>query len=188
MTGALELQAWIKSIPQAIAHRRAAVQAFAQGALDYLLKPVEQARLAHVEQAQQEMSRELAQAAEIQNSSLPKQLPEVEGLDIAGHNLPCRGVGGSTIHNTNLCKRTPPEILAERGRGGAQHFAHGIGHGHGGFACADQENPTEFAQIVGVIGHQNLIAYAHNEFVHGFRRIDGSQRGLLKLMRCRAQI
>src|SRR5205085_1279160 len=22
-----------------------------------------------------------------------------------------RGVGGSTIHNTNLCKRTPPEIL-----------------------------------------------------------------------------
>jgi phosphoserine phosphatase RsbU/P len=55
---------------------------------------LEQARLAHVEQAQQEMSRELAQAAEIQNSSLPKQLPEVEGLDIAGHNLPCRGVGG----------------------------------------------------------------------------------------------
>ena len=55
---------------------------------------LEQARLAHVEQAQQEMTRELAQAGEIQSSLLPKQLPEVEGLDIAGHNVPCRGVGG----------------------------------------------------------------------------------------------
>ena len=27
-----------------------------------------------------------------------------------------RGVGGSTIHNTNLCKRTPPEILNQWAR------------------------------------------------------------------------
>ncbi|HZU83309.1 MAG TPA: GMC family oxidoreductase [Polyangiaceae bacterium] len=32
--------------------------------------------------------------------------------DMAIRVLQGRGVGGSTIHNTNLCKRTPPEILA----------------------------------------------------------------------------
>ena len=32
--------------------------------------------------------------------------------DFAIRVLMGRGVGGSTIHNTNLCKRTPPEILA----------------------------------------------------------------------------
>ena len=31
--------------------------------------------------------------------------------DFAVRVLMGRGVGGSTIHNTNLCKRTPPEIL-----------------------------------------------------------------------------
>jgi len=31
--------------------------------------------------------------------------------DLAIRVLGGRGVGGSTIHNTNLCKRTPPEIL-----------------------------------------------------------------------------
>lgn len=55
---------------------------------------LEQARLAQVEQSQQEMERELAQAGEIQASLLPKQLPDVEGLDVSGHNVPCRGVGG----------------------------------------------------------------------------------------------
>ena len=31
--------------------------------------------------------------------------------DLAIRVLQGRGVGGSTIHNTNLCKRTPDEIL-----------------------------------------------------------------------------
>ena len=31
--------------------------------------------------------------------------------DLAIRILQGRGVGGSTIHNTNLCKRTPDEIL-----------------------------------------------------------------------------
>jgi choline dehydrogenase-like flavoprotein len=31
--------------------------------------------------------------------------------DLAIRVLQGRGVGGSTVHNTNLCKRTPPEIL-----------------------------------------------------------------------------
>src|SRR5262245_53701761 len=33
--------------------------------------------------------------------------------DLAIHVLQGRGVGGSTIHNTNLCKRTPDPILDE---------------------------------------------------------------------------
>jgi serine phosphatase RsbU (regulator of sigma subunit) len=55
---------------------------------------IEQARLIEVEQAERELSRELAQAGEIQRSLLPKQLPRIEGMDIAGSNIPCRGVGG----------------------------------------------------------------------------------------------
>ncbi len=70
----------------------------------------------------------------------------------------------------------------------AQHFAHGVGHRHGGLACAHQPDPIELAQSVGSIGHQDLIADARNEFVHGFSRIDGRQCGLLKLTRYRAQI
>ena len=70
----------------------------------------------------------------------------------------------------------------------AQHFAHGVGHGHGGLARADQEHPIELAQRVGSIGHQELIADARDEFVHGFSRIDGGQCGLLKLLRHGAQI
>ncbi|MCW5982519.1 MAG: SpoIIE family protein phosphatase [Bryobacteraceae bacterium] len=55
---------------------------------------IEQARLVEVEQAERELSRELAQAGEIQASLLPKQIPHVEGMDISGSNIPCRGVGG----------------------------------------------------------------------------------------------
>ncbi len=33
--------------------------------------------------------------------------------DLAIRILQGRGVGGSTVHNTNLCKRTPPEILEQ---------------------------------------------------------------------------
>jgi sigma-B regulation protein RsbU (phosphoserine phosphatase) len=47
-----------------------------------------------VEQAERLMSRELEQAFDIQRRLLPEQAPEVPGLDLAGYNVPCRGVGG----------------------------------------------------------------------------------------------
>jgi phosphoserine phosphatase RsbU/P len=55
---------------------------------------IEQSRFAEVEQARQLMARDLEQAAEIQQGFLPAVAPSVRGLDVAGHNAPCRTVGG----------------------------------------------------------------------------------------------
>jgi serine phosphatase RsbU (regulator of sigma subunit) len=55
---------------------------------------IEHARLAEVEQAERLMAKEIEQAAEIQRNLLPASAPEVPGLDIAGHSVPCRAVGG----------------------------------------------------------------------------------------------
>jgi serine phosphatase RsbU (regulator of sigma subunit) len=55
---------------------------------------IEQARYAEAEQARQLLARDLEQAAEIQKGILPAKAPDVAGLDVAGHNAPCRTVGG----------------------------------------------------------------------------------------------
>jgi len=55
---------------------------------------IEHTRYAEVEQARQLMARDLEQAAEIQQRFLPAFAPPVRGLDVAGHNAPCRTVGG----------------------------------------------------------------------------------------------
>jgi serine phosphatase RsbU (regulator of sigma subunit)/pSer/pThr/pTyr-binding forkhead associated (FHA) protein len=55
---------------------------------------IEHARLAQVEEAEKFLQRELEQAAEIQRRHLPAAPPSVPGLDLAGHNTPCRTVGG----------------------------------------------------------------------------------------------
>ncbi len=55
---------------------------------------IEHARLAEVEQAEQMMAKELQQAYDIQRGLLPEKAPIVPGLDLAGYNAPCRGVGG----------------------------------------------------------------------------------------------
>lgn len=55
---------------------------------------IEHTRLAEMEQARQLMARDLEQAAEIQQGFLPGVAPPVRGLDLAGHNAPCRTVGG----------------------------------------------------------------------------------------------
>ena len=55
---------------------------------------IENQRLALVEHQKQLISRDLEQAAEIQRRLLPHQAPAVPGYELAGHNLPCRTVGG----------------------------------------------------------------------------------------------
>ncbi len=55
---------------------------------------IEHERLAEIEHQERLMARELEQAAEIQKRFLPAKAPEVTGLDLAGHNAPCRTVGG----------------------------------------------------------------------------------------------
>jgi serine phosphatase RsbU (regulator of sigma subunit) len=55
---------------------------------------IEHARLAEVEQAERLMAKDLEQASAIQRGLLPEKAPVVAGFDIAGYNIPCRGVGG----------------------------------------------------------------------------------------------
>jgi sigma-B regulation protein RsbU (phosphoserine phosphatase) len=55
---------------------------------------IEHTRLDEVDRARQLMARDLEQAAEIQQRFLPTVAPSVRGLDVAGHNAPCRTVGG----------------------------------------------------------------------------------------------
>jgi sigma-B regulation protein RsbU (phosphoserine phosphatase) len=55
---------------------------------------IEHTRFAEVEQARQLLARDLEQAAEIQQRFLPAVAPLIRGLDVAGHNAPCRTVGG----------------------------------------------------------------------------------------------
>jgi serine phosphatase RsbU (regulator of sigma subunit) len=55
---------------------------------------IEHARLAEVEAAGKRLEYDMAQAAEIQRQHLPACAPTVAGLDLAGHNVACRTVGG----------------------------------------------------------------------------------------------
>ena len=55
---------------------------------------IERQRLEAAERSQQIMERELQQAAEIQQQFLPASPPRIEGLELAGYNCPCYGVGG----------------------------------------------------------------------------------------------
>src|SRR6185503_18123246 len=55
---------------------------------------IENVRLAEVEEAERNMQRDLSQAADIQQRTLPESPPYVEGADLAGYNAACRTVGG----------------------------------------------------------------------------------------------
>ncbi len=55
---------------------------------------IEHARLAEIEQSEKLMELELTQAGEIQAALLPTESPVFPGYDFAGHNLPCRTIGG----------------------------------------------------------------------------------------------
>jgi sigma-B regulation protein RsbU (phosphoserine phosphatase) len=59
---------------------------------------IEQSRFAERDRARKVMENELAQAADIQRRYLPTEAPAVAGLDLAGHNAPCRTVGGDYYH------------------------------------------------------------------------------------------
>jgi sigma-B regulation protein RsbU (phosphoserine phosphatase) len=55
---------------------------------------IENERLTEIEHQERLMARDLEQAAEIQQRHLPGAAPTLPGLDLAGHNAPCRTVGG----------------------------------------------------------------------------------------------
>lgn len=55
---------------------------------------IEHARLAEIEQAERILARDMEQAAEIQRSLLPAEIPSLGGFEIAARTIPCRSVGG----------------------------------------------------------------------------------------------
>ena len=55
---------------------------------------IEHERFAEMERREQRRTVDLKQAAEIQRGILPRGQPKVDGVDLAGHNAPCRTVGG----------------------------------------------------------------------------------------------
>jgi serine phosphatase RsbU (regulator of sigma subunit)/pSer/pThr/pTyr-binding forkhead associated (FHA) protein len=63
---------------------------------------IEHARLLEVEHAEALLSRDLAQAAEIQTSFLPASPPLAPGFDIAGISEACRAVGGDYFDYLHL--------------------------------------------------------------------------------------
>jgi sigma-B regulation protein RsbU (phosphoserine phosphatase) len=84
---------------------------FSLGAVDYITKPLRppivQARVAaHIELAlarktlaaqHKALSESLAVAADVQRSLLPKALPAIPGLQVAGRMTPCDAVGGDYL-------------------------------------------------------------------------------------------
>jgi serine phosphatase RsbU (regulator of sigma subunit) len=55
---------------------------------------LENARLTEIEQAERILARDLEQAAEIQRSLLPSEIPSLGSFEIAASTIPCRAVGG----------------------------------------------------------------------------------------------
>lgn len=55
---------------------------------------IEQEQFAELRRQEERRTLDLQQAAEIQAGILPKGPPEIAGFDVAGHNRPCRTVGG----------------------------------------------------------------------------------------------
>ena len=55
---------------------------------------IERERLAEADEARRVLESELERAAEIQRQLLPRDVPDVTGLELAGYNRPCLTVGG----------------------------------------------------------------------------------------------
>ena len=55
---------------------------------------IERERFAEIENARRRLANELEQAAEIQRQFLPREIPQIPGLELVGYNVPCRTVGG----------------------------------------------------------------------------------------------
>jgi len=55
---------------------------------------IDHERHKRLQRQEQRRTVDLEQAAEIQRAFLPKEAPKIPGLELAGHNAPCRTVGG----------------------------------------------------------------------------------------------
>lgn len=74
---------------------------------------IEHARLTEIEQNERLYEKEMEQAAEIQRSLLPPNSPRFPGLDVAGHSMPSRSVGGDYFDYLRLPDGRPAVLVAD---------------------------------------------------------------------------
>ena len=72
---------------------------------------IEHSRLLEVEQAEKFMARELEQAAEIQRGLLPRQTPEIPGLQLAGRSAPAAPSAATTSTSSPSPTAASPSSL-----------------------------------------------------------------------------
>ena len=101
-----------------------AVEAMRRGASDFVQKPWENRDLLHKleqqlslareqRQKQRQREEELREAREIQDSLLPKQLPEIAGYEIAAVTRPLRFVGGDYYNVVRIDDRQTAVCIAD---------------------------------------------------------------------------
>ena len=101
-----------------------AVEAMRRGASDFVQKPWENRDLLHKLEEQLSLAREqrqkrrlheeeLREAREIQDSLLPKKLPEIAGYEIAAHTRPLRFVGGDYYSVVRIDDRQTAVCIAD---------------------------------------------------------------------------
>ena len=127
---------------------------------------IEHSRLLEVEQAEKFMARELEQAAEIQRGLLPRQTPEIPGLQLAGRSAPCRSVGGDYFDFFPLADGRIAFLVADvAGKGLSAALLMSNLQAR---VQALMEVETDIARLVTRLNHSLKANTPDNKFITGF--------------------
>ncbi|MBZ2179297.1 MAG: SpoIIE family protein phosphatase [Acidobacteriota bacterium] len=127
---------------------------------------IEHSRLLEVEQAEKFMARELEQAAEIQRGLLPRQTPEIPGLQLAGRSAPCRSVGGDYFDFFPLADGRLAFLVADvAGKGLSAALLMSNLQAR---VQALMEVETDIARLVTRLNHSLKANTPDNKFITGF--------------------
>ena len=138
---------------------------------------IEHSRLLEVEQAEKFMARELEQAAEIQRGLLPRQTPEIPGLQLAGRSAPCRSVGGDYFDFFPLADGRLAFLVADvAGKGLSAALLMSNLQAR---VQALMELETDVARLVTRLNHSLKANTPDNKFITGFFAILDPRTGAM---------
>jgi len=138
---------------------------------------IEHSRLLEVEQAEKFMARELEQAAEIQRGLLPRQTPEIPGLQLAGRSAPCRSVGGDYFDFFPLADGRLAFLVADvAGKGLSAALLMSNLQAR---VQALMEIETDIARLVTRLNHSLKANTPDNKFITGFFAILDPRSGVM---------
>jgi sigma-B regulation protein RsbU (phosphoserine phosphatase) len=138
---------------------------------------IEHSRLLEVEQAEKFMARELEQAAEIQRGLLPRQTPEIPGLQLAGRSAPCRSVGGDYFDFFPLADGRLAFLVADvAGKGLSAALLMSNLQAR---VQALMEVETDIARLVTRLNHSLKANTPDNKFITGFFAILDPRTGAM---------